>query len=80
MAPEDSASAQVSPTNEVTNSLDALALICDKLANNEDIIMDEEGPQGFEEALQSFRAVDDKLEAILSGDAEAQFNLSWQLG
>ena len=27
VAPEDSASAQVSPTNEVTNSLDALALI-----------------------------------------------------
>ena len=42
--------------------------------------MDEEGPQGFEEALQSFRAVDDKLDAVLSGIAEAQFDLSRQLG
>ena len=42
--------------------------------------MEEEVPQGFEEALQSFRAVDDELEAILSGDAKAQSNLSRQLG
>ena len=54
MTPKDSASAQVSLTNEVTNSLDALALIRDELANNEDVAMDEEVPQGFEEALQSF--------------------------
>ena len=80
MAPEDSTSARVSLTNEVTNSLDALTLIRNELANNQDVIMDEGGPQGFEEVLQSFQAVDDKLEAILSGDAEAQFNLSWQLG
>ena len=80
VAPEDSASAQVSPTNEVTNSLDALALIRDELAASEDIVMGEEVPQGFEEALQSFRAMDDELEAILSGDPEAQFDLSWQVG
>ena len=80
MAPEDSASAQVSPTNEVTNSLDALALIRDELAASKDIVMGEEIPQGFEEALQSFRAVDDELEAILSGDPEAQFDWSWQVG
>ena len=80
VAPEDSASAQVSPTNEVTNSLDALALIRDELAASEDIVMGEEVPQGFEEALQSFRAVDDELEAVLSGDPEAQFDLSRQLG
>ena len=54
VAPEDSASAQVSPTNEVTNSLDALALIRDELEANEDVVMGEEIPQGFEEALQSF--------------------------
>ena len=42
--------------------------------------MGEEVPQGFEEALQSFRAVDDELEAILSGDPKTQFDLSWQLG
>ena len=42
--------------------------------------MGKEVPQGFEEALQSFRAVDDELEAILSGDPEAQFDLSRQLG
>ena len=30
VAPEDSASARVSPTNEVTNSLNALALIHDE--------------------------------------------------
>ena len=80
IVPEDSASARVSPTNEVTNSLDALALIRDKLEANEDVIMGEEILQGFEEALQSFRAMDDELEAILSGDPEAQFNLSRQLG
>ena len=80
VTPEDSAGARVSPTNEVTNSLDALALIHDELANNEDVTMDEEVSQGFEEALQSFWAVDDELEAILAGDAEGQFNLSQQLG
>ena len=80
VAPEDSASARVSPTNEITNSLDALALIHNELAASEDIVMGEEVPQGFEEALQSFRAVDDELEAILSGDPEAQFDLSRQLG
>ena len=62
------------------NSLDALTLIRNELEANEDIVMGEEIPQGFEEALQSFRAVDDELEAVLSGDPEAQFNLSRQLG
>ena len=80
VAPEDSASARVSPTNEVTNSFDTLALIRDELAASEDIVMSKEAPQGFEEALQSFRAMDDKLEAILSGNPEAQFNLSRQVG
>ena len=80
VAPEDSASARVSPTNEVTNSLDALALIHDELAASKDIVMGEEVPQGFEEALQSFWAMDDELEAILSGDPEVQFDLSRQLG
>ena len=80
VAPEDSASARVSPTNEVTNSLDALTLIRDELAASEDVVMSEEVPQGFEEALQSFWAVDDELEAVLSGDPEAQFDLSQQLG
>ena len=42
--------------------------------------MGEEVPQGFKEALQSFRAMDDELKAVLSGDPKAQFNLSWQLG
>ena len=42
--------------------------------------MREEVPQGFEEALQFFRAVDDELEVILSEDLEAQFDLSWQVG
>ena len=80
MTPEDSASARVSPTNEVTNSLNALALIRDELAASEDVVMGEEIPQGFEEALQSFRAMDDELEAVLSGDPEAEFDLSQQLG
>ena len=66
--------------NKVTNSFDALTLICDELAASKDVVMGEEVPQGFEEALQSFQAVDDKLEAILSGDPEAQFHLSRQLG
>ena len=80
VAPEDSASARVSPTNEATNSLNALALIHDELEVNEDVVMGEEVPQGFEEALQSFRTVDDELEAVLSGDPEAEFDLSRQLG
>ena len=80
VAPEDSASARVSPTNEVTNSLNALALIRNELEANEDVVMGDEIPQGFEEALQSFRAVDDELGAVLSGDPEAEFDLSWQLG
>ena len=54
VAPEVSASARVSPANEVTNSLDALALICDEIITNEDVIMDVNKSQGFEEALQSF--------------------------
>ena len=54
VAPKDSTSAQVSPTNEVTYSLDALALIRDELVASEDVVMSEEVPQGFEEALQSF--------------------------
>ena len=80
VAPEDSASARVSPTNEVTNSLDTLTLIRDELTASEDVVMGEEVSQGFEEALQSFQAVDDELEAILSGDPEAQFDLSRQVG
>ena len=80
IVPEDSTSARVSPKNEVTNSLDALALIWDELAASEDVVMGEEVPQGFEEALQSFRAVDDELEAVLSGDPKAEFDLSWQVG
>ena len=80
MAPKDSASAQISPTNEVTNSLDALTLICDELVASADVIMGEEIPQGFEEDLQSFRAMDDELEARLSGNPEAEFDLSQQLG
>ena len=80
MTPEDSASTRISPTNKVTNSLDTLTLLHDELENNKDVIMDEEGPQGFEEALQSFQAMDNKLDAILSGTAEAQFDLSQQLG
>ena len=42
--------------------------------------MGEDIPQVFEEALQSFRAVDDELEAVLSGDPETQFDLSRQMG
>ena len=80
VAPEDSTSAQISPTNEVANSLDALALIRDELEASHNVVMGEEVPQGFEEALQSFHAMDDELEAILSGDPEAQFDLSRQLG
>ena len=42
--------------------------------------MDKEAPQGFEEALQSFQAVDNELDTILSEIAKAQFDLSQQLG
>ena len=42
--------------------------------------MDEEEPQGFEEVLQSFQAVNEKLNAVLSRIAKAQFDLSQQLG
>ena len=44
VAPRDSASARVFPANEVTTSLDALALICNELAASEDVVMGEEVP------------------------------------
>ena len=44
MTPEDSTSARVSPMNEMTNSLNALALIQDELEASQDVVMGEKVP------------------------------------
>ena len=78
--PEDSASTRVSPTYEITNSLKVLALVCDRTLINEDMVMDHNEPQGFKEALQSFRAVQAKLDSVLEDASDGELDVSHQLG
>ena len=54
IAPKNSASTRVSPTQGITNSLNVLALVRDRTFTKEDVVMDHAQPDGFEEALQSF--------------------------
>ena len=79
VAPEDSASIQVSPTHGITNSLEVLALFRDGTFTEEDVVMDHTQPEGFEEALQSFWAVQAKLDDILADESDGEFNVSRQL-
>ena len=80
MTPEDSASARVSPTHGLTNALDVLALVRDGTFTKEDVVMDHAQPDGFKEALQSFRAVQAKLDDVLADDSNSKLDVSRQLG
>ena len=79
VTPKDSASTQVSPTHGLTNALDVLALVCDGTFTKEDVVMDHAQLDGFEEALQSFRAVQAKLDDVLADDDNGELDVSCQL-
>ena len=79
MVPEDSASAQVSPMHGLTGALDVLTLVRDITFIEEDVVMDHVRPDGFEEALQSFRAVQAELDNVLADDGNGKLNVSHQL-
>ena len=70
----------MSPTYGLTNALDILALVCDGTFTEEDVIMDHAQPDGFEEALQSFHAVQAELDDVLADDSHGKFDMSCQLG
>ena len=80
VVPEDSASAWVSPTHGLTNALDLLTLVRDGTFTEEDVVMDHAQPEGFEEALQSFRAVQAELDDVLVNDNNGELDVSRQLG
>ena len=80
VAPKDSASTKVSPTHGLTNALDILTLVRDGTFTKEDVVMDHAQPEGFEEALQSFRAIQDELDNILADDDNGKLDVSCQLG
>ena len=80
VAPEDSTSAQESPTHGLTNALDVLALVRDGTFTEEDMVMDHTQPDGFEEALQSFREVQAELDDILAdNNNNGKLDVSCQL-
>ena len=80
VAPEDSASTRVSPPHGLTNALDVLALVRDGTLTDKDVVMDHAQPDGFEEALQSFRAVQAELDDVLADDDNGELDVSRQLG
>ena len=80
VAPENSASTWVSPTQGLINALDVLALVRDGTFTEEDVVMDHAQPDGFEEALQSFRAIQDELNDVLADDDNGELDVSRQLG
>ena len=81
VVPEDSASTRVSPTHGLTSALDVLALVHDGTFIEEDVVMDHAQPDGFEEALQSFRAVQAELDDVLADDDNnGKLDMSRQLG
>ena len=80
VAPEDSASTRVSPTHGLTNALDVLTLVHNGTFTEEDVVMDHAQPDGFEEALQSFQAVQAELDDVLADDNDnSELNVSRQL-
>ena len=79
IAPEDSASTRVSPTQGLTNALDVLALVRNGTFTEEDVVMDPAQPDGFKEALQSFRAVQAELDDVLANDDNSKLDVSRQL-
>ena len=80
VAPKDSASTRVSSIHGLTNTLDVLTLVRDETLTEEDMVMDHAQPDGFEEALQSFRAIQDELDDVLADDDDGELNVSCQLG
>ena len=70
----------MSPTQGLTNALDVLALVRDGTFTEEDVVMDHAQPDGFEEALQSFRAVQAELDDVLADDSNSELDMSRQLG
>ena len=70
----------MSPTYGLTNALDVLALVHDGTFTEEDMVMDHAQPDGFEEALQSFRAIQDELDDALADDDNGELDVSCQLG
>ena len=71
---------RVSPTQGLTNALDVLALVRDGTFTEEDVVMDHAQPDGFEEALQSFRAVQAELDDVLADNNDSELEVSHQLG
>ena len=70
----------MSPTHGLTNALNILTLVRDGTFTNEDVVMDHAQPEGFKEALQSFRAVQDELDRVLADDSDGELDMSCQLG
>ena len=79
VAPEDSASTRVSPTQGITNALNILALVRDGTLTEEDVVMDHTQPEGFEEVFQSFRAVQAELDSIRADASNGELDMSCQL-
>ena len=79
ITPEVSASTRVFPMHGITNSLEVLALVCNETLTKEDVVMDHNEPQGFEEALQSFQAVQAELDNVLADESDGELDMSRQL-
>ena len=80
VVPEDSASTRVFPTHGLTKALEVLALAHDGTLTKEDVVMNHAQPEGFEEALQSFRTVPAELDGVLADDDNGELDVSRQLG
>ena len=66
--------------HRITNSLEVLALVRDGTFTEEDVVMDHTQPEGFKEALKSFRAVQAELDSVLEDASDGKLNVSCQLG
>ena len=77
--PEDSASTRMFPTRGLTNALNVLALVRNRTSAKEDVVVDHAQPEVFQEALQSFRAIQDELNDILADNDKSELDVSRQL-
>ena len=80
VVPKDSASIRVSPTHAISNVLDVLASVRSETLPKEDMVIDHAQPDSFEEALQSFQAVQAELDDVLVDDDNGELDVSCQLG
>ena len=69
----------MSLTHGLTNALDILTLVHDGTFTKEDVVIDHAQPDSFEEALQSFRAVQVTLDNVLADDSNGELDVSRQL-